>query len=340
MIKAKVFLRNQAQGLQCVCSRSLHDSEQVENIQSELHDENYAQISEAYLNFDSGSHRAFVLQPYVKWGDNKKRNTTPELQLQEAVALINTLQDWSVVDKMCVPLLTLQKNKLLGKGNFEKLKKIIQSNRNINTLFVSKNILRPVQVTELSDILGVPVFDRFGIVIKIFREHAKTPEAKLQVALAELPYMWTKLNWTAEDSGGRINLIETRRMLLQTRESKLKDALTKLKGHRQLLRKNRTSLGIPSVAVVGYTNAGKTSLIKALTGDEKMEPKNQLFATLDTTAHQGYLPCRLKVLYMDTIGFIQDVPESLLAPFVATFEDAMIAVSFAHASIHEHVHYW
>lgn len=80
------------------------------------------------------------------------------------------------------------------------------------------------------------------------------------------------------------------------------------------------------MAVVGYTNAGKTSLIKALTNEQKLQPRNQLFATLDVTAHAGLLPCRLKVIYMDTVGFMSDIPTGLIECFIATLEDAMLAV--------------
>ncbi|XP_043283381.1 putative GTP-binding protein 6 [Venturia canescens] len=296
----------------------------------EAENQEYMEMTGEYFNPVAEGHRTFIMQPYVKWGEKKKRITTPELQLEEAEALVKTLPNWSVVDKICMPLLSLEKNKLVGKGNMEKLQSIFHRNRFINALFVSKNILRPVQVTELQDALGVPVFDRYAIVMQIFRDHAKTPEARLQVALAELPYVWKKIHFVMEDSGGKINLIESRKKLLHSRETKLRNALKKLKEHRQLIRKNRLQNKIPSIAVVGYTNAGKTSLIKALTGDESLEPKNYLFATLDTTSHQGTLPCHLKVLYMDTIGFIQDVPESLIEPFIATFEDAMIADLIVH----------
>lgn len=207
------------------------------------------------------------------------------------------------------------------------LRNKVRSNPNITAVFVSVNLLRHVQVVELQSLFGVPVYDRYSIVIQIFREHAKTTEAKLQVALAELPYIWKKIADTEEDSGGKINLGERRRMILHARESKLKTSLKKLKEHRKMIRGSRAIRDIPSVAVVGYTNAGKTCLIKALTGDQSLVPENKLFATLDTTAHEGLLPCRLKVLYMDTIGFIQDIPEDLIEPFVATFEDAILAVS-------------
>lgn len=78
--------------------------------------------------------------------------------------------------------------------------------------------------------------------------------------------------------------------------------------------------------MVGYTNGGKTSLIKALTNQEKIQPKNQLFATLDVTAHEGRLPCNLKVIYIDTIGFMSDIPTGLLECFITTLEDALVAV--------------
>lgn len=81
------------------------------------------------------------------------------------------------------------------------------------------------------------------------------------------------------------------------------------------------------IAVVGYTNAGKTSLIKALTHEQSMQPRNQLFATLDVTAHGGFLPCNLEVIYIDTVGFMSDLPTGLIECFVATLEDAMLAVS-------------
>ena len=97
-----------------------------------------------------------------------------------------------------------------------------------------------------------------------------------------------------------------------------------------MIKSQRSSYGFPSIAVVGYTNAGKTSLIKALTGDGSLEPENKLFATLDTTIHQGFLRNKLKVLYIDTIGFIQDVPETLIEPFVVTLEDAINAELIIH----------
>ncbi|XP_058805109.1 putative GTP-binding protein 6 isoform X2 [Phymastichus coffea] len=294
--------------------------------ETELINPEYNEIANEYLGVVAKGHRTFVIQPYIKWGKDKKQQTTRELQLAESVALVETLPYWEVVDKMWIPLMSLERKQLFGSGGLENIKTRIKCGRNVTAIFVSTNTLKHVQLLELEKIFGLPVYDRYSIVIHIFRSHARSPEAKLQVALAELPYIYKKMS----ELGGRINLLEKRRMYLQARESQLKTALKKLKLHREAVRNKRKHYGFVTVAVVGYTNAGKTSLIKALTGDFGLQPKNFLFATLDTTAHEGILPCKMKVLYIDTIGFIQDVPATLIEPFVATLEDAMIADIIVH----------
>lgn len=310
--------------LQNILRRFNHDSEGQE--EEEKDRKAYAEISSRYLGTTAGGHRAFVLQPYVKWGRDKKRETSPQLQMSEAVALINTLSFWCVVGQKYAPLLTLQKKQLLGTGAMQDLKKEIGKCENPTAIFVSTNLLKFIQIAELEKILGLPVYDRYSIVIHIFREHAKSSEAKLQVALAEIPYIKKKIIETSVTASGAINVTERTKMFLDYREKKLKNELKKLQQHRQLIRNQRKNRNIPTVAVVGYTNAGKTCLIKALTDDKSLQPRDQLFATLDTTAHLGILPSGLKMLYMDTIGFIQDVPQTLIEPFVVTLEDAMIAV--------------
>ncbi|XP_011500204.1 PREDICTED: putative GTP-binding protein 6 [Ceratosolen solmsi marchali] len=293
--------------------------------QRELCDPEYIQISNEYLGIIAKGHRVFVIQPYIKWGRNKKYNTTKNLQIDEAVALVKTLPYWTVADKICVPLLSFERQQLFGKGTLEIIKKKLNGN-SITAVFISVNTLRHEQILMLAKIFGVPVYDRYSLVIHIFRSHAKSPEAKIQVAIAELPYIYQKMS----EINGRINLLEKRKLYLHAREAKLKGALEKIKQYRNMTRTRRKKIGIPTIAFVGYTNAGKTSVIKALTGDEGLEPKNYLFATLDTTGHEGFLPCKMKVLYIDTIGFIQDVPETLLAPFNTTIEDAMFADIIVH----------
>lgn len=125
----------------------------------------------------------------------------------------------------------------------------------------------------------------------------------------------------------RSHLTDSQKMLLRNRERKIKDELERIKVRRQMARRTREQRECPIVAVVGYTNAGKTSLIKALTNQEKIQPQNKLFATLEITAHPGRLPCNLQVIYIDTIGFMSDIPTELIQCFITTLEDAMMAVS-------------
>jgi GTP-binding protein HflX len=180
--------------------------------------------------------------------------------------------------------------------------------------------------------------------LNIFKDHARTKEAKLQIALAEIPYIRNNLR-SFENSGhsrqknsfqhiGGLGetWIETRKQLLIERETKLKKQLEKIKLNRDILRLNRVRKKIPIIAVVGYTNSGKTSLIKALTNDEKLIPKDQLFATLDVTVHSGRLPSNLTVLYTDTIGFISQIPTTLIHSFKATLSDICVADLIIHIS--------
>lgn len=146
----------------------------------------------------------------------------------------------------------------------------------------------------------------------------------LQVALAELYYIQRK---SEGDLIFRTYDTEALRLMFQEREQKIKSEINILRNQRNLLRNKRRKLDYPVVAVVGYTNSGKTSIIKALTGEESLKPKNQLFATLDVTVHEGTLPSGLDILYVDTVGFISDIPTNLIECFVATLEDALLAVS-------------
>lgn len=320
--------------LQDIVCRFNHDSEEDISADEEKDHDAYAEICNQYLGTAIEGHRAFVLQPYIKWGKDKKRNTSPELQMSEAVALVNTLSNWCVVGAKYAPLLSLQRKRLLGTGAMEDLKKELRICENPTAIFVSTNLLKFIQIAELEKILGLPVYDRYSIIIHIFRQHAKTAEAKLQVALAEVPYVRKKVLETYMTRSGVINITEKTKLMFDNREKKLKNDLKRLKQHRTVIRNQRKKYGFPIIAVVGYTNAGKTSLIKALTDDKSLQPRNKLFATLDTTAHEGTLPNKLKVLYMDTIGFIQDVPETLIEPFIVTLEDAMIAVSITYTYIY------
>lgn len=200
----------------------------------------------------------------------------------------------------------------------------VQPNQ-ISCVFVSASRLTQTQKNFLELVFGVPVMDRFSVVIQILSAHATSREAKLQIALAELPYVWQNMG-TGGSALTRSQLTDSQKMMLRNRERRIKNELEHIRIHRKMIRKSRSDKEFPIVAVVGYTNAGKTSLIKALTNQDKLEPKNKLFATLDVTAHAGRLPCNLQVIFIDTIGFMSDIPTDLIECFITTLEDAMMAV--------------
>ncbi|XP_055851389.1 putative GTP-binding protein 6 [Episyrphus balteatus] len=303
-----------------------------------LEDRDYEEVANTAMNLSHNQNieqHIFVLQPYIKWGA-KKSTSNPDLQLKEAEALVHSLPNWHVQLSMKVPLESLEKRILFGTGKLEELKKIVTKGRSgtkpLTALFISKGTLSFAQKRTLESEFGIPVLDRYSVVIQILRLHATTAEARLQVAMAEIPYIWGQMkdaNLSMSRKQGYA-LSDIQKEMLKTREKKLKDELEKIRSHRKLIRSKRKQKNFPIVAVVGYTNAGKTSLIKALTNEQTMQPRDQLFATLDVTAHAGMLPCNLEVIYMDTVGFMSDLPTGLIECFIATLEDAMMADVIIH----------
>lgn len=290
---------------------------------------------------DAG-HHVLVIQPAIKWGPRKRTNTTPELQLAETCALVSTLPRWKVAHQQVVPVKQLGTRQLFGSGTFARLKHEIAESRDISAVVFGVDLLSGTQLSELQKEWKVPVFDRYAIVLQIFKDHARTKEAKLQIALAEIPYIRSRLSQMQDGfqdkqvggadivGGTGETFMNRRKFLLQEHEAKLQKALQQVRKQRGIIRQNRQRSQIPTIAVVGYTNAGKTTLIKALTEDSDLEPKDQLFATLDVTAHSGRLPNHMTVIYIDTVGFISDIPVALLDAFAATLEDAILADLVVH----------
>lgn len=297
-------------------------------------DQEYKKMLERSFRVSNMGHNVFVIQPFIKWGHGKKRITTPELQLAESCALIRTLNSWSIADQTTISLMSFEKTSFFGKGNIEKLQDRVFQNSEISAVFISVDILKGVQREYLENLFKVPVFDRYSIVIQIFREHATSREAKLQVRLAEFPYLRGRLKKTY--SGGQFSgssgetYTEFLRNILKEKEKRVRAEINLLRNQREILRKNRKKSQLPIVAVVGYTNSGKTSLIKALTEEDQIMPKDVLFATLDVTVHAGLLPSGMKALYIDTVGFISNIPTNLIESFVATLEDALLADVIVH----------
>lgn len=319
----------------------------IAEIESCLNDPVYQNMVKKMYQRPLMGHNLLLIQPRIKFGPKGEAKSSAELKLSEAVALVETLPDWKVVEKCIISVSSSLKRKLIfGEGNLELIKSVLQKRPDITGIFFGVDQLAAIQSAYLEEYFNVQIFDRYHTVLQIFHAHAHTKEAKLQIALAEIPYLRVKLceyshtfnpdifscvsDVTHLGGCGDQVPIEYRREILDERELKIKKELGKLKKQRNLLRQNNRRKSYPIIAVVGYTNCGKTTLIKALTNDGRLKPEDKLFATLDVTFHGGFLPSSQKVLYIDTVGFISDVPVALVEAFKATLEDVVLADIIVH----------
>lgn len=229
---------------------------------SEVLDENDGDFKELHsrvFHLPHMGHQVIVVLPHVKWGPKKLVSTTPELQLEEATSLINTLSNWKVVGQLKFSMKSLQNILIFGKGQRETIRDLIIRNNRITAMFISINMLKPYQHLELEKEFGIPIYDRHLIVMQIFRQHAISQEAKLQIKLAEIPYLWSRIGRNSMINLGEReeSSLELREQILDDKERKLKKAIAILRKRRKLLRVGRNKMDLPVIAVVGYTNAGK-----------------------------------------------------------------------------------
>jgi len=226
---------------------------------------------------------------------------------------------------------------VVGRGKIEDLQSKAY-HENAATLIFGLE-LSPAQARELEAATGLKVLDRTQLILDIFAQHARTPEAKVQVELAQLKYLLPRLVGQGKDLsrlGGGIGTrgpgetkLEVDRRRLQDRIAELTRKLREIAGRRQETRRQRERAGLPVVSVVGYTNAGKTTLMQALA--KKGEPgENKLFATLRPLTRRGFLPNLGEVLYTDTVGFIRHMPDELLEAFRSTLEELRDADVLVH----------
>lgn len=243
----------------------------------------------------------------------------------------------SYEDIIVVPLRKPQPQYLIGGGKVEELQAIVAAEQ-IGLLVFSQN-LSPAQERNLERALKCRVIDRTRLILDIFASRARTSEGKLQVELAQLSHMATRLvrGWThLERQKGGIGLrgpgetqLEVDRRLLRGRIKILNQRLQEIKKHRLQGRRIRKRRGLLTVALVGYTNAGKSTLFNRLTA-ASVYAADQLFATLDPTLRQIHLPGVGSVILADTVGFIRDLPHDLVAAFRATLEEAAFADLLVH----------
>ncbi|MCX5750049.1 MAG: GTPase HflX [Candidatus Saganbacteria bacterium] len=216
----------------------------------------------------------------------------------------------------------------IGKGKLDDLLLLI--NDTGSNLVIFDNELKPSQVRELEKALGVKVIDRTELILDIFSQHAHSHEGRLQVELAQSQYMMTRLTGKGiamSRLGGGIGTrgpgetkLEEDRRKIRKKISELKKEIEKIRESRQMRRKNRQGSGILMASIIGYTNAGKSTLLNSLTKAGVLV-EDKLFATLDTTTRKLYLDENNSVLLSDTVGFIQKLPHQLVDAFRATLEE-------------------
>ncbi|WP_245654834.1 GTPase HflX [Nitrosomonas mobilis] len=225
----------------------------------------------------------------------------------------------------------------IGKGKVAEICQTLAQTK--AEMVIVNHDLSPVQQRNLSNALSCRIIDRTSLILDIFAQRAKSYEGKLQVELAQLEHLSTRLirGWThLERQKGGIGLrgpgetqLETDRRLLGKRVKLLKERLVKLKRQRDVQRRSRKRAAVFSVSIVGYTNAGKSTLFNRLVSAEAYAA-DQLFATLDTTTRKLYLPGCGSIVVSDTVGFIQSLPHTLIAAFRATLEETIQADLLLH----------
>lgn len=225
----------------------------------------------------------------------------------------------------------------LGKGKIEELVEMIVSLG--ATGIICDDELSPAQMANLEDALGTKVMDRTLLILDIFAQRASTREGKIQVELAQLRYRSTRLvglGRSLSRLGGGIgtrgpgeNKLEMDRRLIRERISHLKKELEEVKRHREVARSQRSKNPVPVAAIVGYTNAGKSTLLNTLTGAHVLE-EDKLFATLDPTTRNFTLESGQQILLTDTVGFIRKLPHHLIDAFRSTLEEARYSDMIIH----------
>lgn len=270
-----------------------------------------------------------------------KADSADEESMDELAALVETAGAVSVATVL-QNLPSPNPRSFIGEGKVAEIKELIGSTE--ATMAIFDNDLSPSQMRVLTEDLGVQVLDRSGLILDIFAQRAKTKEGRLQVELAQYQYllprligMWTHLERQAGTSGkGPIGSkgpgetqLETDRRHIHRKIDKLKADLEEVRRVRATQRDRRSKNEIPVVAIVGYTNAGKSTLLNALTG-AGIPANNRLFDTLDTTTRLLTVSDTLDVVISDTVGFIRKLPHQLVEAFKATLEELEYADLLLH----------
>lgn len=309
---------------------------------------------QAHQLSNTDSERVFLVAAHL-------RGTKPVLSLEESLEELALLADTAgmeVVGQMTQNMHRIDPATYIGSG---KVLEVLEAAKDEDAkVIIFDDELSPRHQRELAKIFGddIKLLDRSALILDIFGQHARTREGALQVELAQYEYrlprltrQWTHLARQAGGLGGAGGVgvrgpgetqLEVDRREIGRKIGKLKEEIEKVRQHRRQHRANRRKSGIPVIALVGYTNAGKSTLLNALS-DSDVYVANQLFATLDPTTRRVELPSRRTVLFSDTVGFIQKLPTTLVVAFRATLEEILEAdlilhlVDISHPSVLSHI---
>ncbi|MBM1309543.1 GTPase HflX [Sulfitobacter mediterraneus] len=276
-----------------------------------------------------------MLHPDIRSNPDRR---DPKPALEEAVSLARALPQLEVVGADVVPLRSVSAGMLFGSGKIKEVHDLLEA-AEVELVLVDGPV-SPVQQRNLEKAWGVKLLDRTGLILEIFSDRAATREGVLQVEMAALNYQRTRLvrAWThLERQRGGLGFvggpgetqIEADRRAIDEQLMRLRRQLEKVVKTRALHRAARAKVPYPIVALVGYTNAGKSTLFNRLTGAEVMA-KDMLFATLDPTMRSLVLPDGPEIILSDTVGFISDLPTELVAAFRATLEEVLAADIICH----------
>ena len=266
----------------------------------------------------------------------RKDQTATDETLEELEALLETAGGFCTA-KILQNRKTPDSHSFIGEGKAQEVRMLIEATE--STMAIFDNELSPGHIRALEDILGVTVLDRSALILDIFAQRAKTKEGRLQVELAQYKYLLPRLSGMGKSlsrQGGGIGTrgpgetkLETDRRHIRERIARLESELKQVRQVRSVQRERRMKNSVPVVAIVGYTNAGKSTLLNHLTG-AGIPANNRLFDTLDTTSRQLTVSDNLDVILSDTVGFIAKLPHHLVDAFRATLEELEYADLLLH----------
>ncbi len=279
------------------------------------------------------------MEKVILVGVSLKTEVRNSSSLEELVRLAHTAGG-EVVDIFHVRVNAFNAAALIGGGKMEEIAQTVRDMDAQTVIFDDE--ITPAQQKNLEKVIPAKVIDRTRLILDIFAQRARTQEGKLQVELAQLKYLLPRLGGQGtslmQQKGG-IGLrgpgetkLEYDKRRLRLRISKLEKEIDQVKAERNLRRARRGQIPLPQIAIVGYTNAGKSTLLNALTRQTAVYADDKLFATLDPTTRRVRMPAGGEMLFTDTVGFIQKLPHSLVSSFRATLEET----TFADVILHVH----